>query len=335
MTFITHINHVISFVMYCACVQGGESFTVEVWANRRGLGAACAQVPRVAVTKCSVAFVSARASKEIAGREERRTMIGHVRSEGACGGIRIPRGPLTGLKSQKWWRESWALPGDARVVAVGGLHCRRERAEYRGGLHCRRERAEYRGGLHCRRERAEYRGRTLLPEGEGREPWADSTAGGRGLSVVGGLHCRRERAEYHGGLHCRREMAEYRGGLHCRREMAEYRGAGGRWPSVVGGLHCRREMAECRGRTPLPEGDGRVLWADSAAGGRWPSVVGGLRCRREMAECHGRTLLPEGEGRIFGCREESQALLEKRSMDKDERRYQPEGSGASSWSSFF
>ena len=80
----------------------------ETWANRRGLGAACAQVLRVAVTKCSVAFVSAISSKEMAGGEERRTMIGHVQSEGstdACGGRRIPRGSLTSLKSRKWWRE--------------------------------------------------------------------------------------------------------------------------------------------------------------------------------------------------------------------------------------
>ena len=54
----------------------------------------------------------------------------------------------------------------------------------------------------------------------------------------------------------------------------------------------------CRGRTPLPEGEGRVSWADSTAGGRGPRVVGGLHCRRERAECRGQTPLPEGEGRI-------------------------------------
>ena len=288
------------------------------WSHRdlRRLGAACAQVPRVAVTKCSVAFVSARPSEEVAGREERRKMIG-VRSEGstdACGGTRIPRGSLTRLKSQKWWRESWALPGDARVVAVGELRCRRERAACRG--------------------------RTPLPDGDGRVSWADSTAGGRGPRVVGGLHCRRERAAY-------RPLPEGEG----RVSWADST-AGGRGPRVVGGLRCRREMAECRGRTPLPEGEGRVSWADSTAGGRGPSVVGGLHCRRERAECRGRTPLPEGEGRvswadstaggrgpsvgrIFCCLEESQVLLEKRLMDKDERRYQPERSVASSWSSFF
>ena len=70
--------------------------------------------------------------------------------------------------------------------------------------------------------------------------------------------------------------------------------------------------AACRGRTPLPEGDGRVSWADSTAGGRGPRVVGGLHCRRERAEyrgrtplrrkraeCCGRTPLPEGEGQAL------------------------------------
>ena len=71
----------------------------------------------------------------------------------------------------------------------------------------------------------------------------------------------------------------------------------------------RRSQSCGRGQTPLPEGEGRVSWADSTAGGRRPSV-----------------------GRIFCCREESQVLLEKRLMDKDESRYQPERSVASSWS---
>ena len=53
-----------------------------------------------------------------------------------------------------------------------------------------------------------------------------------------------------------------------------------------------------RGRTPLPEGEGHVSWADSAAGGRGPRVVGGLRCRRERATCRGRTPLPDGEGHV-------------------------------------
>ena len=282
----------------------------ETWANRRGLGAASAQVPRVAVRKCSVAFVSARPSEEVAGREERRTMIGHVRSEGstdACGGTRIPRGSLTRLKSQKWWRESWALPGDAETWSL------RYRLCCAGGRGPRVV-----GELHCRRERAACRGRTPLPEGEGRVSLADSTAGGRGPPVVGRLRCRRERAECRG----RTPLPEGdgrvlwadstvggRAACRGRTPLPEGDGrvswadstAGGRGPSVVGGLHCRRERAECRGRTPLPEGEGRVSWADSTAGGRGPCVVGGLRCQRERAACRGRTPLPEGDvPRVMG-----------------------------------
>ena len=135
--------------------------------------------------KCSVAFVSARPSEEVAGREERRTMIGHVWSEGsteACGGTRFPRGSLTRLKSQKWWRESWTLPGDAESWPLRTLLCRRERAACRG----RTPLPEGEGRVSWR---------TPLLEGEGRVSWADSADGGRGPSVVGGLRCRRERAE--------------------------------------------------------------------------------------------------------------------------------------------
>ena len=66
--------------------------------------------------------------------------------------------------------------------------------------------------------------------------WADSTAGGRGPSIVADSTAR------------------------------------GRWPSVVGGLRCRREMAECRGRTLLPPAGGRGpnIWLP----GGEPSVVG-------------------------------------------------------------
>ena len=147
---------------------------------------------------------------------------------------------------------------------------------------------------------AACRGRTPLREGEGRVSWADSTAGGRGPRVVGGLHCQRERAAYRG----RTPLPEGEG----RVSWADST-AGGRGPRVVGELCCRREMAECHGRTPLPEGEGRVSWEDSTAGGRGPSV-----------------------GRIFCCLEESQVLLEKRLMDKDERRYQPERSVARAFS---
>ena len=251
--------------------SGGRT---ETWANRRGLGAASAQVPRVAVMKCSVAFMSARPSEEVAGREERRTMIGHVWSEGsteACGGTRIPRGSLTRLKSQKWWRESWALPGDAESWPL----------------------------------------RTPLPEGEGRVSWADSAAegegrvswadfaaGGRGPRVVGGLHCRRERAECRG----RTPLPEGEGRVSWRTPLPEGDGRVS-WrtplPEGEGRVSWRTPLPEGDGRvswrTPLPEGEGRVSWADSTAGGRWPSVVGGLHCRRKRAECRQNIWLLGGE----------------------------------------